>query len=418
MKFTFPQAKQAGQRLPVIPVFMPFAGCRVRCVFCSQTAQTGKNERQLSAILAELNAQLKEYEDRGQGPVEVAFYGGTFTALPLEDQLRCLELTSHWQTKGVVAKVRCSTRPDCIHEAGVEFLQRHGVSLVELGVQSFSNEALRISQRNYTAECVVQACKTLKGQGLELGIQLMPGLPGASLTDAYNDIDLAVEQKPSCARLYPCLVFAETPLAHMWKTGGYEPLPLDAAVDVLAYACLVFGEENIPIIRMGVAPEPSATEQFLAGPCHPSLGNMARSKALFEYIASQIALFRGQSPEDFGAHGLRASLRTGGLKTAGLETDMTAGSIADLRAEVLTTAGSGDGLGAGLGAGSGAGLVGDELESADSKTGELLKLSVPQSYQGDFWGFKGQFKKGYAALGLKEVVFVDAHEFCLERVNS
>ena len=381
MIFTFPQAKQAGQRLPplpVLPVFMPFAGCRVRCVFCSQIAQTGKNERQLPAVLAELNAQLEEYEALGRGPVEVAFYGGTFTALPLENQLQCLELTKHWQEKGMVGRVRCSTRPDCIHEEGIGFLQRHGVSLVELGVQSFSNEALRISKRNYTAECVVEACKIIKEQGLELGIQLMPGLPGASLTDAYADIDLAVEQRPSCARLYPCLVFAGTSLATMWRTGGYQPLSLEDAVDILAYACLAFGKKNIPIIRMGVAPEPSAAEQFLAGPCHPSLGNMARGKALFEYIASKIALFRGQSSDDFGT----AGLRTVGLRPIDLGADGTG------------------------------------LDAPFPKVDTPLKLSVPQNYQGDFWGFKGQFKKEYAALGLKEVVFVEAHEFSLERVNS
>ena len=399
MKFTFPHVKQAGQRLPVIPVFMPFAGCRVRCVFCSQTAQTGKNERHLSAVLTELIAQLEGYEARGQGPVEVAFYGGTFTALPFEEQFRCLELTSHWQAKGMVAKVRCSTRPDCIHEEGVDFLKRHGVSLVELGVQSFSNEALRISKRNYTAQCVTEACAIIKGQGLELGIQLMPGLPGASLTDAYADIDLTVEQKPSCARLYPCLVFAETPLAQMWRAGEYEPLALDEAVDILAYACLTFGQENIPIIRMGVAPEPSVTEQFLAGPSHPSLGNMARSKALFIYIASQIALFQGRSLHELGAHGLGTGPRTGGPRTGGPKTD-------GLRTDRLISA-----------ALNGA-LVGGKLESETSKAGEPLRLSVPQNYQGDFWGFKRQFQQDYAALGLKEVVFVDGREFCLERLNA
>lgn len=341
MKFIFPQAKHMEPHLPVVPAFMPFAGCRVRCVFCAQTAQTGRGERQLNIVLGELEQTLQEYADAGTGPVEVAFYGGTFTALPVQAQMDCLAVTNRWRREGLVGRVRCSTRPDCIDRENVVFLQDNGVSLIELGVQSFSDRALQVSGRNYTAECIVDACRTIKELGLHLGIQLMPGLPGASLEDSYDDVRQALALIPSCVRLYPCLVFAETSLATMWRKGDYVPLTLHQTVDLLSYACLNFWREGIPVIRMGVAPEPSAMKSLLAGPWHHSLGNMVRGAALLEYITQQVDVFRKRHPA------------------------------------------------------------------------EPLFLSVPRSFQGDLWGFKGEFKGRYAALGVEKVLFDDGAEFTL-----
>lgn len=291
MKLVFSHPEHKKEQPTVIPVFMPFAGCRVRCVFCSQTAQTGKDERSLAVVLHDLETTLCGVEARGGEPVEVAFYGGTFTGLPLVDQGQCLEVARRWSQRGLVTRVRCSTRPDCIDRDTVRYLQDNGVSLIELGVQSFADTALRVSKRNYTGDRVRESCRIIREEGLELGIQLMPGLPGASLQDSADDILEAVTQKPVCVRLYPCLVFSGTSLAVLWAQGRYTPLTLEETVPLLASACLAFWEHDIPIIRMGVAPEPSAMETLLAGPFHYSLGSMVRGQALYNFVTRKVRQF-------------------------------------------------------------------------------------------------------------------------------
>ena len=168
---------------------------------------------------------------------------------------------------------------------------------MELGVQSFSDPALALSQRGYTGEQARAGCLLVKESGLRLGIQLMPGMPGLDAEAARKDVELAAALDPACVRLYPCLVLAGSALADLWRAGEYTPWNLPECVDFLAWACLSFEKAGIPIARMGLAEEPGLREQVLAGPRHPALGNMVRALALHHSLRDRMREFRTAFPE-------------------------------------------------------------------------------------------------------------------------
>ena len=151
--------------LPILPVFMPFAGCPHRCLFCAQTSQTGQPVITVEAALARLDRQLYERELAGKGPVEVAFYGGTFTCLPFSEQQACLRVVARWKAKNMVLAARCSTRPDAVRADNLRELGRMGIGLVELGVQTFADDALRISGRGYSGGEAVSGCRAVRAAG-------------------------------------------------------------------------------------------------------------------------------------------------------------------------------------------------------------------------------------------------------------
>ena len=80
-----------ARAIPVFSVFIPFFGCPRRCVFCSQHDQTGQQASPLDEILAHAAADLHARRAQGRPPVELAFYGGPFTALAPRDLDACLE---------------------------------------------------------------------------------------------------------------------------------------------------------------------------------------------------------------------------------------------------------------------------------------------------------------------------------------
>lgn len=74
--FTHPEPEPVPTR--VWPVFLPFAGCPYRCVFCAQDKQTGKDEAKLETILHDLEHDLDQALADGRGPYELAFLRGHF----------------------------------------------------------------------------------------------------------------------------------------------------------------------------------------------------------------------------------------------------------------------------------------------------------------------------------------------------
>ena len=273
----------------VFPVFLPFAGCPGRCLYCAQDAQTGQNPAPVAALLATAE---KEFAAQAHPPEELAFYGGTFTALPEADLRLCLDFAGGLLRAGRIRRFRCSTRPDAVTPTLLERLKRAGCTLVELGVQSFSDTALAASGRGYDGALAARACRMVVEAGLDLVIQLMPGLPGRTPENMREDIATAAALRPICARIYPCVVFAGSPLARLWEAGRYAPLALDEAVELSAHACLVFWRSGTRVIRMGLADPERLRERVVAGPLHSAFGNLARIRALFLLVREEATRMR------------------------------------------------------------------------------------------------------------------------------
>ena len=293
--FSFSPVREKGQ--DVYPVFLPFSGCPGRCLFCAQDIQTGRMPAPTLRHLADAAAALEKRLEQGLPALELAFFGGTFTALPPGELRACLDFAVRWRKRGAVLSFRCSTRPDRLDRPLLEALKAAGCAMVELGVQSFSEPALAQSQRGYTGAQAKSGCRMVRESGLRLGIQLMPGMPGLDPEAARRDIDVTLALAPDCVRLYPCLVLAGAPLADLWRAGRYAPWNLPDCVDFLARACLRFERAGVAIARMGVAEEPGLAEQVLAGPRHPALGNMVRALALHLYLRERMREFQAAFPD-------------------------------------------------------------------------------------------------------------------------
>ncbi|MFP4083381.1 MAG: elongator complex protein 3 [Desulfonatronovibrio sp.] len=287
--FQFKHPEPTKTKKPVWPVFIPFAGCPFRCIYCSQFIQTGQTVKNAEQTAREMTEGIAaRYRKTGE-PVSLGFFGGTFTAMHNQEMI--FYLKKAWQLKraGAVDHLRCSTRPDCIDEQKLTTLGEYGVDMIELGIQSFDHKTLKLSNRRYSCTQAVQACKMVKGMGFELGIQLLPGLPGSGSTAFKRDIALVQNIAPNIVRIYPCLVLKDTPLAEKMRLGQYKPWSLETTTQITSQALLDLWQENIPVIRLGLAPEKTLLKNILAGPWHPSLGALCRSAALKVWFLSQLA---------------------------------------------------------------------------------------------------------------------------------
>ena len=273
-----------------VPFFIPHHGCPHRCVFCDQTKITGTDGQQIPSP-GEIRDTIEAFRTSSAQPcIDVAFFGGTFTSLPTSLQEKLLGPLQELRSSGAVGTVRVSTRPDAVDGAAISFLVENGVSIVELGAQSLDDEVLKRAGRGHSAADVGVAVRLLREKGLQVGLQLMVGLPGDTRVKYLASLQRALELRPDFLRIYPTLVIAGTQLEELYRQGAYEPLTMEQAVDLAGASLRAAYRARVPVIRIGLQPteELSTGGSVMAGPYHPAFGQLVRSRLCYDLLASLV----------------------------------------------------------------------------------------------------------------------------------
>lgn len=275
----------------IIPVFIPHKGCPNDCVFCNQKAITARTADVSAEDVKNLiERYLPTLQDRGLETIEVAFFGGSFTGIPMEEQSAFLAVAKEYKDKGLIDKIHMSTRPDYINEEILDNLKKYDADIIELGVQSFDPEVLAASNRGHEAEDVYKACKLIKSYGFELGIQLMIGLPEDSLEKCIYSAKEAVKIGPSIARLYPTIVLNDTELLEMYKRGEYTPMSTEEAVAITKEMYKILDAAGINIIRVGLKSTDLIAEggEIQGHTYHPAFRQLVEGEIAREQLEEQL----------------------------------------------------------------------------------------------------------------------------------
>jgi histone acetyltransferase (RNA polymerase elongator complex component) len=270
-----------------IPIFLPNQGCPNRCIFCNQGKSLGSSQ---VTTLTEAEAKIQVYLAKISHSIEiieVAFFGGNFTGLPIKVQVEFLQMAFRFKQQGSIHRIRLSTRPDFLNPEKMKLLAKYQVDTIELGVQSFSNEVLNASARGHSAEDVYRAVELCRLFQINFVLQLMAGLPGDSREGAVSSAKRAALLKPAAVRIFPAVVLKDTVLAGLYLKGMYQPLDMNEAIEICKEMYLIFRENNIPVIRMGL--HPFADEDIVAGPYHPSFGFFVKARVKRDELEQKIS---------------------------------------------------------------------------------------------------------------------------------
>jgi len=278
----------------IIPIFVPHLGCPNNCIFCNQKKISGQT-KMINAKDVEdtIEYYLKNFKDDNKY-VEVAFFGGSFTAIEKEKQEELLQAVQKYIHDKKVNSIRISTRPDAIDKDILKMLKKYHVKTIELGVQSMNNYILNRSQRGHTVEDVKKASKLIRWNGFILGHQMMVGLPESTKQDEINTAKELIKLKPKIVRVYPVLVIKDTPLAIEYENKEYTPLTVTQAVERCKEIVELFNKHKINVIRIGLQnteeiSDPSKeTSQVVAGPYHPAFRQLVESSMWYDSLLNEI----------------------------------------------------------------------------------------------------------------------------------
>lgn len=267
-----------------ISIFVPHIGCPHQCSFCNQNTITGQTKAPTPQDVADTVETALRSNKNNTFEYEIAFFGGSFTAIDRAYMLSLLETAYPYVKSGKATGIRISTRPDFIDEEVLALLKKYGVTSIELGAQNMNDKVLAANMRGHTAEDVRNASALIKKKGFDLGLQMM--------TDLYTStrgLDFATARefaklKPKTVRIYPTVVLKDTYLAKLYESGKYKPCPLKKTIALCADLVEFFESHDIEVIRVGLHASEEIKNNMLAGGYHECLGELVISKMMFNRI--------------------------------------------------------------------------------------------------------------------------------------
>ncbi len=265
-----------------VGLFVPHKGCPHQCSFCNQKSISGQVKCLTAADVH--NAVLKAQENPNLKDAEIAFFGGSFTAIEKDYMLELLEAANEHIDSEKFKGIRVSTRPDAINDEICQTLLKYNVCAVELGAQSMDDEVLSLNQRGHTSAQVESAVKMLKSYGFETGLQMMTGLYGSSRNESIETAEKIIALRPDTVRIYPTVVLENTHLERLFKDGEYTPQSVEQAVDICAELILMFYKNNIKVIRVGLHSGGDVESGFVAGAYHPAFKEKCDSRIYYNEI--------------------------------------------------------------------------------------------------------------------------------------
>lgn len=278
----------------IIPIFIPFLGCPHDCAFCNQVKITNyKDNINKENTIRQINQYLS-YFPKNDNLKEIAFFGGSFTGLDEKVMISYLEIALNYKKKGIIDRIRLSTRPDYINNSILDILKKYEVDVIELGIQSLDNEILNANERGHSKEDSIRASKLIKDYGFKLGHQIMPGLYKDSFDKAIKTGLESIKMNPDMVRIYPTLVIKDTKLEKLYKEGLYKPLSLDEAIEISSRLYMIYSYKKIPVIRIGLQPTENINEKkdVVAGPFHPSIRQLVETNIHKIYLEELIDKYR------------------------------------------------------------------------------------------------------------------------------
>lgn len=263
-----------------IPIFIPELACPHQCVFCNQEKISGTEEAPKPEEVSDIIDTWLSTIDTENSHVEVAFFGGSFTGIPVYLQEEYLKKVHPYIESGKVKGIRLSTRPDYINQSILDLLKKYGVTSIELGAQSLDRFVLKMAGRGHSVEDVELAAKLINENGFELGLQMMLGLPYDTKENSIYTAKKIIELGAKTTRIYPTLVIDGTALSKQYKEGTYQALSLENAIDWTKEIIMLFEDANITVLRTGLHPseEFEDDKSLLAGPYHPSFKEMVMTE--------------------------------------------------------------------------------------------------------------------------------------------
>jgi len=223
---------------------IPF--CLSKCYYCDFNSYAG-----LSWLIPQyvdtLEKEMQLYgKDIWQFEVKTVYFGGGTPSLLFRESIsRILETCSKVFHTSPNLEVTLEANPGTVEQSFLTQLKESGVNRLSLGVQSFSDNELKLLGRIHSANEAREAFFMARQAGFEnINMDLLYALPWQAVSDWRNNLVEAIKLNPDHFSLYPLTLELGTPLANAVTSGSLPKPDADLAADMYLLALDKLAQEG------------------------------------------------------------------------------------------------------------------------------------------------------------------------------
>ena len=270
-----------------ISIFVPHKGCPNDCSFCNQRAISGQTVSATATDVEKAVLTALEYNIDPKN-TEIAFFGGSFTAIEREYMCSLLTAAKHFLDTHNFAGIRVSTRPDAIDNEVLEILKNFGVTAIELGAQSMDDKVLSSNRRGHSSDDVKRAAALINEHGFELGLQMMTGLYKSDFQRDMKTAKEIIKLRPDTVRIYPTVVLKNSHLGNLYEKGEYVAPTAEESVPLCAELLQMFENEGIKVIKLGLHSSETVESDMLGGGYHPAFRELCEGYIYLQKMLKEL----------------------------------------------------------------------------------------------------------------------------------
>lgn len=248
-----------GKRVYKLPVNLP-GTCPNRdgkvgqggCIFCDEQGSGFDCLDNTFSIKQQLDKNKAYFRKRFKAEKFIVYFQAfTNTYMPFEKFRQNI-----WEAvaEDDLVAVAISTRPDCINDLYLDFLQgigrdKHIDLNIELGLQTVNYHTLSRLNRGHSLAEFIDAVYRIKTRGIAVCTHLILNLPGDDYQDALENAKIISALQVEYVKLHSLYIVEGTPLGDMYRNAQVEIIPMQDYIERVA-GFLTYLDPNIVLQRL------------------------------------------------------------------------------------------------------------------------------------------------------------------------
>ncbi|MFK5894035.1 MAG: coproporphyrinogen-III oxidase family protein [Pseudomonadota bacterium] len=243
-KKTTPEGVQGIKPINIY-IHIPF--CAQQCSYCYYRTITGGRKSEfdtyVDALCQEIETVAKYHQLENRPVRSIYFGGGTPTLIDGNNLGRIIDaLRKNLNIDDPEFTVEAE--PVTLTQKKADALKAMGVNRISLGVQSLSDEIIKLSNRQDTEKKVLKAMDIASGTGAVVNIDLMSGLAGETQKTWEHSVQRAISTGVESITVYKTELFANTEYYKDLRNRKIELPSDDQELEFMQYAIDQFGQSD------------------------------------------------------------------------------------------------------------------------------------------------------------------------------
>jgi oxygen-independent coproporphyrinogen-3 oxidase len=207
------------EKLPGLYIHIPF--CKSKCCYCDFYSVTALAS--MRDFIDSLIEEMGMYREAFECFDTIYFGGGTPSVLRPEEIQDALNAVRRKFALSPNTEITLEANPGDLDLTYLASLRNLGVNRLNIGVQSFNEEVLKVLGRRHSVGQAVSAIENARKAGFNnLGLDLIYGIPGQEKALWLETLTQVVSLRPEHLSCYQLTIEPHTPLGKRYAQGEFS----------------------------------------------------------------------------------------------------------------------------------------------------------------------------------------------------